>query len=122
MTADDRTVLSRLNEDYVHSVLTSNTQRFDEILAGDFRNTAPDGTITDRAGFLALIARPSNLKALRADDVEIRIFGDTAIIHARTEYETLDGRRGTGRYTDIWHREADGQWLAVAAHVTRLVQ
>lgn len=122
MRVDDRTVLSQLNEDYVHSVLTSNAQRFDEILAADFRNTGPDGAITDRQGFLAQISRPSNLKTLRADDVEIRIFGDTAVIHARTVYETADGRLGSGRYTDIWHREADGRWLAVAAHVTRLVQ
>ncbi len=119
--AEDLAVLSQLNEDYVCSVLTSNAKRFSEILAADFRNTGPDGSITDRQGFLELIARPSNLKTLRAVDVEIRIFGDTAIIHARTEYETADGRLGNGRYTDIWHRDADGRWLAIAAHVTRLV-
>jgi hypothetical protein len=29
-----------------------------------------------------------------------------------------DGRAGAGRYTDVWARR-NGQWLAVAAHVTR---
>ena len=48
----------------------------------------------------------------------IRIFGDVAIIHARTTYTTADGRAASGRYTDIWARR-DGRWLAVAAHVTR---
>lgn len=119
--ADDRALLTRLNDDYVRSVLTSDTRRFDEILAADFRNTNPDGTVLDRAGFLAQVARPSGLTSLTAEDVEIRIFGDTAIIHARTVYVTSDGRPGSGRYTDIWHRR-DGQWLAVAAHVTRLVR
>lgn len=118
---DDRATLAALNEDYVRSVLTSDAARFREILADDFRNTNPDGTILDRAGFLAQVARPSNLKRLRAEDVEIRIMGNTAIIHARTEYETSDGRPGSGRYTDIWHK-GDGRWLAVAAHVTRLVR
>lgn len=118
----DRSVLARLNEDYVRSVLTSNVARFDEILAQDFRNTGPDGVLTDRQGFLDLIAKPSNLTSLTAEDVEIRIFGDTAIIHARTVYVTADGRPGSGRYTDIWYRHADGVWLAVAAHVTRLVR
>ena len=67
------------------------------------------------------MARPSNLRNLRAEDVEIRVLGNTAIVHARTVYETSDGRPGSGRYTDIWHKQ-DGRWLAVAAHVTRLVR
>lgn len=120
--SDDHAVLSQLNADYVRSVLTSNVARFDEILAADFRNTNSDGTIVGRQGFLDQIARPSNLTSLEAEDVEIRIIGDTAIIHARTVYVTSDGRPGSGRYTDIWHRHADGRWLAVAAHVTRLVR
>lgn len=119
---DDRAVLTRLNDDYVRAVLESDATRFDQILAADFRNTNPDGTVLDRAGFLAQVAKPSNLASLRAEDVEIRILGDTAIIHARTVYTMSDGRPGAGRYTDIWHRQAGGQWLAVAAHVTRLVR
>ena len=118
---DDRATLAALNADYVRAVLMSDAARFREILAEDFRNTNPDGTILDRAAFLAQVARPSNLKSLRAEDVEIRVMGTTAVIHARTVYETSDGRPGSGRYTDIWHKQ-DGRWLAVAAHVTRLVR
>jgi ketosteroid isomerase-like protein len=118
---DDRGVLATLNDDYVRAVLTSDVARFEQILAADFRNTNPDGTIVDRRGFLAQIAKPANLKSLGSHDVEIRILGDTAVIHARTVYETSDGRPGSGRYTDIW-RKQDGRWLAVAAHVTRLVR
>ncbi len=119
--ADDRAELARLNDDYVRAVLMSDVARFEQILAADFRNTNPDGTMLDRQGFLAQVARPSNLTSLKADDVEIRILGDTAIIHARTVYQTSDGRPGSGRYTDVW-RKHDGRWLAVAAHVTRLVR
>lgn len=118
---DDRAVLASLNADYVGSVLKSDVKRFEEILATDFRNTNPDGTILDRAGFLAQVAKPSNLTSLTAEDVEIRIFGTTAIVHARTVYTTSDGRPGSGRYTDIWHKQ-NGRWRAVAAHVTRLVR
>lgn len=118
---DDRAVLARLNADYVRAVLQSDARRFQELLAEDFRNTNPDGTILDRQGFLAQVARPSGLKSLVCEDVEIRLFGDVAIIHARTVYETSDGRPGAGRYTDIWQK-TNGRWLAVAAHVTRLVR
>lgn len=118
---DERATLARLNDDYVRSVLESNVARFEQLLAADFRNTNPDGTILDRAGFLAQIGRPSGLTRLAAEDVEIRVMGDTAIVHARTVYETSDGRPGSGRYTDIWQKR-DGEWKAVAAHVTRLVR
>ena len=118
---DDQAVLARLNDDYVHAVLASDAARFEQMLAADFRNTNPDGTIVDRRSFIAQVAKPSNLKSLSCQDVEIRVFGDTAIIHARTVYETSDGRPGSGRYTDIW-RKQDGRWLAIAAHVTRLVR
>ncbi|MGE0815694.1 MAG: DUF4440 domain-containing protein [Vicinamibacterales bacterium] len=119
--ADDRAVLARLNDDYVKAVLASDAARFEQLLASEFRNTNPDGTILDRAAFLAQVARPSNLKSLAAEDVEIRLLGDTAIVHARTVYETSDGRSGSGRYTDIWQKR-NGEWRAVAAHVTRLVR
>jgi ketosteroid isomerase-like protein len=119
--ADDRAALVRLNEDYVKAVLTSDAARFEQLLAGEFRNTNPDGSILDRAAFLAQVARPSNLKTLACEDVEIRVLGDTAIIHAKTVYETGDGRPGSGRYTDIWQKR-NGEWKAVAAHVTRLVR
>ena len=118
---DDRAQLAQLNDDYVRAVFTSNAARFEQILDSDFRNTNPDGTIVDRAAFLAQVAKPSNLASLTCDDVEIRIFGDTAVIHARTSYVTNDGRPGSGRYTDIWHKR-DGHWMAIAAHVTRLVR
>jgi hypothetical protein len=46
------------------------------------------------------------------------MFGDVAIIHARTSYTTAAGELRHGRYTDVWAREI-GRWLAVSAHVTR---
>lgn len=115
---DDRDVLSKLNDDYVRSVQFSDVRRFEEILADDFLNSNPDGSLADRAGFLAQIAKPATISNLRTEDVRIRVLGDFALIHARTRYTTQDGRDAAGRYTDIWARR-DGRWLCVAAHVTR---
>ena len=116
--ADDTTLLEQLNRNYVRSVQESDVRWFEENLAGDFMNSNPDGTLVDRAGFLAQIARPVTIAGLKAEDVHIRILGDTAIIHARTTYRKPDGQGGAGRYTDIWQRRG-ARWLCVAAHVTR---
>jgi len=110
--------LRQLNRDYIRSVQTSDVRRFDEILAEDFFCSNPDGSLVDRAGFLAQTARPVTISKLEAHDVRVRIIGAVAIIHARTTYTMPDGRAGAGRYTDVWARR-QGRWLAVSAHVTR---
>lgn len=114
----DVDTLQQLNRDYITSVQTSDVRRFDEILAEDFLCSNPDGSLVDRAGFLAQTARPVAISNLEARDVRVRIMGDVAIIHARTTYTMPDGRAGSGRYTDVWARRL-GRWLAVSAHVTR---
>ena len=114
----DRDTLTALNLDYVNSVQRSDTKRFDEILSDDFLNTNPDGSLVDRAGFLAQIAPKAKISGLVCHDVNVRVMGDFAVIHARTSYILPDGRPGTGRYTDIWAKRG-GRWLCVAAQVAR---
>ncbi len=114
----DLETLRDLNGDYIRSVQTSDVRRFDEILADDFLCSNPDGSLVDRSAFLRQTALPVKISNLEAQDVHIRLMGDFAIIHARTTYNTPDGRPGAGRYTDVWTRR-QGRWLAVSAHVTR---
>ena len=130
--------LSALNTDYINSVQNGDVKRFDEILAGEFYASNPDGSLVDRAGFLAQTAKLVTIKGLKADQVMIRLFpvahdldrkpdatfrdhaqfDDVAIIHGRTTYTTAEGRVAQGRYTDVWAKRG-GKWLAVSAHVTR---
>jgi ketosteroid isomerase-like protein len=114
----DINTLEQLNRDYIRSVQASDVRRFDEILAEDFLCSNPDGSLVDRAAFLAQTAPPMAISGLEAHDVRVRLIGDVAIIHARTTYTLADGRSGSGRYTDVWARR-QGRWLAVSAHVTR---
>jgi len=118
MATDDHAVLHDLNENYVRAVAQSDVRWFSENLSADFLNTNPDCTIVDKAGFLERIAKPAGVTGLRPDDVNIRVFGDVAIIHARTVYTKPDGSAGAGRYTDIWARQ-NGRWACVAAQVGR---
>jgi ketosteroid isomerase-like protein len=114
----DLETLLELNRDYIRSVQASDVRRFEQILAPDFRCSNPDGSLVDRDGFLRQTARPVGITGLEAHDVEVRVLGDVAIIHARTTYTRPDGQPGAGRYTDVWARQG-GRWLAVSAHVTR---
>jgi hypothetical protein len=116
--AAELALLTDLNTGYVRSVQESDTRWFDEHLAPDFLCTNSDGSLLDRRAFLEHVAHPATIKDLKAHDVAVRRFGDTAIIHARTTYTRPDGTAGASRYTDVWVRRG-GRWLAVAAQVTR---
>ena len=114
----DLKTLEALNRDYISSVQNGDVRRFDEILAKEFYCSNPDGSLVDRAAFLQQTARPVTISGLEAQNVQIRLLDDVAIIHARTSYKKPDGQPGAGRYTDVWARQG-GRWLAVSAHVTR---
>ena len=116
--ASDLDVLTRLNADYITSVQKGDVKRFDEILSDDFLCSMADGSLIDRKRFLEVTAQPVTIRNLQAHDVNIRLMGDMAIVHAATSFTTADGRPATGRYTDVWARRG-GRWLAVSAHVTR---
>jgi ketosteroid isomerase-like protein len=116
-TASDVATLLALNDDYIRSVQASDANRFGDILGDDFLCSLPDGSLIDRSTFLKQIAAPAKIANLQAHDVNVRVMGDFALVHARTTF-TADGRPGAGRYTDAWARRS-GRWVAVAAHVTR---
>src|SRR5262249_48948540 len=117
--SDDLTTLRALNRSYLDSVVHGDVQRFGEILSPDFLASMPDGSLLDKGEFLLHTAAPRTLERLDPRDLRIRPQGKVAIIHAATSYTTLAGREGRGRYTDIWALR-NGQWLAIAAHVTRV--
>lgn len=110
--------LRRLNGGFIRAVATSDASWFERHLSSDFVNSNADGTLSERAAFIANVARPSSVPDLSVSDVRIRLFGSTAIVHGRTHYTRADGQPGAGRYTDVWAR-IDGQWLCAAADVTR---
>jgi ketosteroid isomerase-like protein len=114
----EHAALADLNRHYIRAVRESDVRWFDANLADEFVNGNPDGSFSDRAAFIAFVARPSAVTDLREEAVRIQVVGDIGIIHARTAYTKPDGQAGAGRYTDIWWRE-DGRWRCVSAHVTR---
>ena len=116
--AADLAEVTRLNGVYIEAAKTASASMFEGILADDFLCTLPDGALLDRAQFLKRTLSSSPLADLRAQDVNVRLLGDVAIVHAATTFRHPDGTAGSGRYTDIWARR-HGRWVAVAAQFTR---
>src|SRR6516164_11692955 len=110
----DLDTLTALNRDFTASVQKGDVKRFEEILADDFMISNPDGSLFDKAEYLKLVAQPVTISGLVAENVQIRLLGDFAIIHARFNSRYADGKQRRGRYTDNYARR-DGTWVAVAA-------
>lgn len=118
---DDLDVLRELNESYVRAFREADVAWYDAHLTPDYNVVNSDGSFHDRARALAEFSKPvfaTAIKSFPVDKVQIRRFGDIALIHAENDYELKDGRRGVSRYTDIWHKQEDGRWKCVAAHIT----
>jgi ketosteroid isomerase-like protein len=114
-------VLRELNANYVKAFRDANVGWYAAHLARDYVVINSDGSLNDRGRALADFARPTFanfMKNFPVDKVLIRRFGDVAVIHAENAYELKDGRTGISRYTDIWHKQPDGKWLCIAAHIT----
>jgi ketosteroid isomerase-like protein len=111
----DLDTLTALNRDFTSSVQKGDVKRFEEILADDFMISNPDGSLLDKAEYLKLVAQPVTISGLVTEDVRIRLLRDFAIIHARFNSRTADGKPRRGRYTDNWARR-HGTWVAVSAH------
>jgi ketosteroid isomerase-like protein len=114
----DLEFLRELNQGFIRSVRMSDVGWFDQNLSEDFLNSNADGTLVDRAAFLRQITPPCPVSDFDVEDVRIRIFGDTAIIHGRTTYTKPSGQAAAGRYTDVWVRQG-GRWVCVSGDVTR---
>ena len=117
---DDTDVLRQLNEQYVRAFREADVAWYEAHLATDYMVTQSDGSFEYRAGALAAFARPTfamNFRSFPVEQVNIRRFGELALIEADNPYELKDGRTGTARYTDIWQKQPGG-WRCISAHIT----
>ena len=116
--AADLETLGRLNQAYIDAVRGADAVGFEELLASDFLCTMADGSFLDRAQFIDGVAKAAKLPSLEAHDVNIRLMGDVAIIHASTTFSLPDGMPRTSPTISIGKVGWPGG-RRVAAHVTR---
>ncbi|HJU25367.1 MAG TPA: nuclear transport factor 2 family protein, partial [Rhodanobacteraceae bacterium] len=105
-------------EEYVRASMNGDVQWFDAHLAHDFVCIESDGSVLFRDGFLRVAARVSDLRDYRLDYVDVRFYGDVALVRASGSWTKKDGVRGLSRYTDVYVY-TDGAWKVVSAQITR---
>lgn len=114
----DELMLRQLNERYIASYLQADVDWYREHLADDFVCIESDGSVLDKTQFLRKTASGPDVAAYRLEQVQIRIFGDVALVHGKGLFERRDATTGTSRYTDVYHRTGS-EWKAISAQITR---
>lgn len=116
-----KSTLLGMEHDWGTAMMKGDWAALDRIMAPDWVLTAPDGTVQTRDQALAdLRSGALKFESMVPSQVEVRLFGDTAIITGisddRTTYKGQDVS-GRYRFTDVFVNR-DGKWQAVSTHVT----
>jgi ketosteroid isomerase-like protein len=106
----------------MEAVRDKDAAALERILADDYTYTDSRGGVSNKADSLRQARTGSGrMKAFHTSDAKARVYGDTAVITGRVRVEGVAGGGkpydAEVRFTDILAR-IDGQWRAVAAHVS----
>jgi ketosteroid isomerase-like protein len=119
----DLAQLKAINAQFIKNFLTQNAAAHDTIIHQDFVCVESNGSIVDRSTYLKNWATDfdnSGYKSFDYTDETIRIFGNIALVRAKTIYTKEDqGQNTTGYtiYTDTYLKE-NGQWKCIQVQIT----
>ena len=120
MNASDRMELAHLEEEWMASMQARDMDRLEELVADGFRFTAihlaPEPMTREQ--WMGAAREGYNITSFAFEEMEIDVFGDTAVVHARySQVASWDQNNLSNvfRLTDVWSRGMHG-WQVVARH------
>ncbi|MCM3906113.1 MAG: DUF4440 domain-containing protein [Pyrinomonadaceae bacterium] len=126
--ASDELELKRLEDEWLSTYLRGDKATFDRIVADDFTGTDESAVLRNKTQERELVQAPpfGAIKvSLTNEDVQVRIYGDTAIVTGRiaqkAERAGQDSFSFQSRFTDTFLKR-QGRWQVVARHYSRLPQ
>lgn len=113
--------LRRLEDEWLNSYLRGDKQTFDRIVADDFTRTDESGKLATKAEERTLVQAPTaGVKAsLTNDDMQVRVYGNAAVVTGRIISRVQDSLSFQSRFTDTFIKR-EGRWQVVARHYSRV--
>ena len=123
--SEDRTIeqiVLQLEKEGREATLKNDIAATDRLLAQNWLNVNPDGSVTNKAQLMELLRAGSfKIHSIENDEVLVRTFGETVVVTGRST--TQRGGQGSEllkrqvRFTRIYAKPL-GQWRVVSAHNT----
>lgn len=113
--------LKRIENDWLNSYLRGDKQTFERLVADDFTRTDESGKFATKAEEKELIqAPPASVNAsLTNEDMQVRVYGETAVVTGRIVSKVQDSLNFQSRFTDTFVKRK-GCWQVVARHYSRI--
>ena len=118
--AEDRIELAHLEEEWMSAMQSRDMDRLEQLVADGFRFTAihlsPEPM--SREQWIGAAREGYRITSFAFEEMEIDVFGDTAVIHARYSQVARweqNNLSNVFRLTDVWARGVNG-WQVVARH------
>jgi uncharacterized protein (TIGR02246 family) len=119
--ARDERELTQLVKHLYEAVVKADVAVLERVLHEDYVHHRPRGTVENRAQYLEnRKARRVHFESLVADEIQVRVYGDTALVTGRStakgkdQHGKMDEQR---RWTRVLVRR-DGRWQFVHFHGT----
>ena len=117
----DETKIIALENLWNQMQISHDADAMSKLLDTDFVLTDYDGSVMNKAQFLASIRDSSNQLTVEvSEDMKLHVHGETVIVTGAThEKGTLKGKpyQHQGRFTDTWIKK-NGQWLCIASQLS----
>jgi ketosteroid isomerase-like protein len=114
----DKTTLERLNQEYVDAFMNADVDWYREHLAEDFVCIESDGSVLNKTQFLSNTVKGPDVADYNLQEVEVRIYGDAALVRATGLWTKKGGSTGMSCYIDVYVKQG-GEWKTVSAQITR---
>lgn len=110
----ERTI-ERLEREWALAHVRKDLGWYQRHVAPDYRSVLTDGRIASRAEIIEHLQSSPPGQAIKVDQVDVRVHGDSAVATVTQSFNTASGRTGRSRITDVWVRSG-GRWTVRHSH------
>jgi ketosteroid isomerase-like protein len=117
-------VIRQLDHERIQAQIDADAAALEHIYAADFIGVGPSGTVRTKPQVISdFTSGELKFQSITTDEVQVRIYGNTAIETGRSTMNGQDRGKAVprdNRFTRVWVKQ-HGHWLLVLNHYSPLI-
>jgi uncharacterized protein (TIGR02246 family) len=116
--------IRQLDHERIQAQISADAVALDRLYADDFLGVGPSGTVRTKAQVIEdFTSGKLKFQTITTDDVQVRVYGNTAVETGRSIMNGQDKGKSVPRdtrFTRVWIKQ-EGRWRLVANHYSTLI-